>query len=358
MTEIINDQRQSYRRGLILGLTVAEALLLILFGLLLALGSILVKHRRDAEAQSVRLNDAEMKLAGIEFMLPRIPIPRGKEPDDFFIELGTMKTENDALQAVNEDLKSRLVESDIASGIAAAAESSKQAADDLRSAAARGETLDDVFGEDFPIERVSDVLEIAKAIEESLPSGDGREDTIADLKALTEQLGDQVRENGNLRGQLANAERRLQQEGLGYLACWAMDVGTPDYLFDVALRGDGIQVRRGHRAERLADYKTLPIPAALLGRPLSDGEFIRLSRALFDYSETQNCRFFVRIFDLTAPDQKVAYKRRLQTVETHFYKYLVSNPATWGPEAAALINPRPVASRLVDSTDAAADDTP
>ena len=43
-----------------------------------------------------------------------------------------------------------------------------------------------------------------------------------------------------------------------------------------------------------------------------------------------DCRFFVRAFDVTAPDQKELYKERMLLLESRFYKY--ANPT--GPPPA------------------------
>lgn len=334
MAEIINDQRQAYRRGLVLGLTVAEALLLILFGLLLALGSILIRSKEEEKERRKELDEAKLKLAAFEYIEPELALLRGRTTDDFFRELGILKTENDSLRLKVETLQSQLAETEITAEIEAAAKSAKTTADALRKAAARGMLVDEVFGEDFPIEKVERVLDIAKTIDDAMPEQSGeRLEELADLEDLSADLAQKEKENRDLRAQVTNATRRLDQEGLGYLACWAMDAGTPDYLFDVGLLSDGIRVRKSVRAERLEDYAALPIPASLYGRTLSPSEFRAGTKALFDYSEERDCRFFVRVYDFTAPNQKLIYKNNLATVEGHFYKYEVSNALSWGPEA-------------------------
>ena len=334
MVELVNDQRQAYRRGLILGFTVAEALLLILFGLLLALGSILVKVKDREEARQRELDEANVKLAAYAYLEPEIALLRGRTTNDFFRELGILQVENDSLRLEVKQLQTQLAETEIVSDIAKAAKAEKTTPDALRKAAARGQLVDGVFGEEFDIEKVERVLEIAKKIDEAIPTEEGEKlEALSNLEGLSADLAKKEKENRDLKAQVTNATRRLEQQGLGKLACWAMDAGTPDYLFDVALLSNGIRVRKSVRAERLGDYTSLPISSSLYGRTLSPAEFRDATHDLYEYSEAQNCRFFVRVYDFTAANQKLIYKRNLSTVEGHFYKYEMTNALSWGPEA-------------------------
>src|SRR5262245_33161302 len=77
MTQTIRRDSASYRQGMVLGLTMAETLLLLVFCLLIAAASIFshnVKQLSDAEAEKQILNDAlrEAKSAN-EFIQNRLP---------------------------------------------------------------------------------------------------------------------------------------------------------------------------------------------------------------------------------------------------------------------------------------------
>jgi outer membrane protein OmpA-like peptidoglycan-associated protein len=69
-------QQESYKRGLVLGLTMAEIVLLVLFTLLLALSAVLV----EKEGEAARLSLIEKELS--KFSSPEIP-----DPKKFFEEL-------------------------------------------------------------------------------------------------------------------------------------------------------------------------------------------------------------------------------------------------------------------------------
>ena len=72
--------------------------------------------------------------------------------------------------------------------------------------------------------------------------------------------------------------------------------------------------------DRINDEKTLPLGAISFSDPLSDETFEEQTDALYEYSKAHDCRFFVKVFDNTKPDEKMIYKQRLRAVEAHFYK--------------------------------------
>ncbi len=354
----INSERQSYRRGLVLGFTVAEALLLILFGLLLALGSIIVKKTTEVdevEAKRVALAEelerAKPQLSAFADLKASLPnFPNGATPDEFFQELVRVTKERDAATSKNADLSKQnkdLVNSisqfqemeDFINGLA---EGDQAAAEAMQSAAAKSEALDRIFEEGTPFSEIEPVLELAKQLDDLLPpQGDPAreeaEQNALNANELAKNLRDRVteleRSNDRLSGQFANATRLLEQEGKGYAACWAEKFGRADFIFDVSLRPDGILVLNNDLPQWRDEQAKLPISNSLYNRPLSMNRFRTLTRPIFNRSEEMDCRFFVRIFDMTGETEKELYKQLLDTVENHFYKDLMSNNNSWrGPK--------------------------
>ena len=72
---------RDYRRGVILGLTLAEVLLLLVFLLLLAAGSILTHAHEDAARQAARVDDLASRLAPVIAALTRAGFPVGNIDD-------------------------------------------------------------------------------------------------------------------------------------------------------------------------------------------------------------------------------------------------------------------------------------
>ncbi len=102
--------------------------------------------------------------------------------------------------------------------------------------------------------------------------------------------------------------------------------GQPEYIFNISLTSDGIVVHANKLADRAADENELPIGGLSFDSNVSDSAFEQQTDALYKYSKARDCRFFVRVFDETKSDEKAVYKRRLQAVESHFYKLESSEP--------------------------------
>ncbi len=72
MSETIGRQTASYRRGLVLGLTMAEIMLLLVFCLLIAVGVALVKERGERDTALAHLKEAEATAAADAAMVDSI----------------------------------------------------------------------------------------------------------------------------------------------------------------------------------------------------------------------------------------------------------------------------------------------
>ena len=140
--------------------------------------------------------------------------------------------------------------------------------------------------------------------------------------ALSRQTQCTTRLN-TLEGRLKNAEQQLATAGHGTEkpACWADRTGKPEYIFDIALKSQSVVVRDNALPGRTAEQAVLPIKALSFSLDLGQQDFRAQTRALFEWSEREGCRFFVRVYDLTAAHEKDAYKRQLRTVGEHFYYY-------------------------------------
>jgi len=142
------------------------------------------------------------------------------------------------------------------------------------------------------------------------------------------QSQEQIREKNNslrsLQGRLKYAESQLKTLGRGTEkpACWAdPETGKPEYIFDVALESAGLTVRDNALPQRREEEDKLPIHKITFGEHVTVQRFRHETIALFLWSEKEGCRFFVRVFDLTAAHEKDRYKFHLRVVGEHFYYY-------------------------------------
>lgn len=107
--------------------------------------------------------------------------------------------------------------------------------------------------------------------------------------------------------------------GLVYPPCWADVNGKPQYVFDVVINEDFIEVLPGWPQERAVSAQAEMVQK-VLGQYDSNSELWQQSQTIFDDAVQMGCRHFVRVYDHAVSKEK--YKRFLSGVENHFYKFL------------------------------------
>ena len=287
----VGEQHAAYRKGLVIGLTMAEVGILIIFVLLLLIGyqeTRYVRLSRDLAAlqdgqdgkqvvdsqRMAELKDAEGRLGELAQALG-IKVTR---PADDFRKLVRV------VQAASNTAEGRqqLAEAD------RALEEIRAAAQQMRQLAAAGSS-----------------------------------------DQLAKQAEVQSFRIANQEGQLKRYEKQLETsgQGKGERPCWVERDGTIDYLYDVALGSNGIRMRERFYPERTQERDNLPMSPVDPSEEISEAEFLRRTDALYRYSQTLNCRFFVIVYDETGSQEKPLYKSELRTVEGHFYKLLSTESA-------------------------------
>ena len=275
----IGEQHDAYRRGLVLGLTLAEVGLLIIFVLLLLIAFEAMRHIKDRK------------------------LFEGKEPVEIS-ELVELRHSHDVLTQSAQEL-----------GLDATTPQ-----DDFLELI---NTIQPLFrtgpGADLLAEArasIAERREVTTRLREDLSSiMAGDSESAADL------LETQREKIANQEGQLAYLERHFSRIGYGTGArpCWVRPDGTIDYLFDVVLGANGIRMREYQYEARVAERSRLPAVIVKPDEVLSEREFLRRTEPLYQSSVADNCRFFVWIYDDTGPQEKALYKRLRRTVEGHFY---------------------------------------
>ena len=145
--------------------------------------------------------------------------------------------------------------------------------------------------------------------------------TQADSAKKGTNLETAMKENSDLRGQVAFFKRRLEARGgRDYPPCWATESGSPEYLFSVELTPAGVQVKPSWPASREADAKALPGIDVALQSPVPMAEFVRNVQGIFNASRTADpqCRHYVYLKS-SIVEAAVSDRARL-TVENYFYK--------------------------------------
>jgi len=345
----VTNRGRTFPRGLVLGLTMAEIAILIIFVLLLALAALLAREserREDAEQKLVRYGQIETLFR--DEALPEDPVALRSVLRERVDE----HEDADSWRELVREIETAFPEPSVQEVVAGIQESeigrmSPAEAEELLAAHRAGETADayaelEQAMEEAGIEATpGEIREMAEAmnaaarrgmspaeVREAIESQDDVEAAGADPAVLAEQL-DRARER------IERLEAQAAARGGGGLdhpSCWYDGDGTVAYLFDVALLADGFVVDLARAPEHDAERKLLPVGSVQTSRLLTEGQFLRQTLPVYDWSVARQCRFFVRAFDRVAADQKELYKRRMRVLESRFYK----NPNPTGGLPAGL----------------------
>lgn len=289
-------QRQAYRRGFLIGVTLAEVGILLVFVLLLCASVLAAKEKsaRDelervtgerkereirgvsevASAELIRLRERSERLEAVETLLGGEEVVR----DNF-----------DVLVNVKEFLVS---------------EEALSLVEALRKAEAAKEAT-------------------RRRLEEELKRGG-----VAGAAEIGRRLDAQAFENEALRARQAELMERLAREGKGldYPSCIPRRNGRTSFLYRIVLGAEGIGVEEVPEGVAFAKGVGLPLPDVSQRAWHEPQEFIDQTKPLFDWSEAQRCRFVVHVTDQTGVQDKLLYKRLLAAVEVNFYKSLATGP--------------------------------
>lgn len=335
MNSPVTRERSQYRRGLVLGFTVAEALLLLLFALLLALAMMVAELTARAEAAEAQRAATQAQLDETKHNLMLESVRRElaeagargiKIPEDFVGELAQARE----TQAKADLMLSQLSEredklrqrEELSTALQGVPDAQKRA--ELESLAALGQQVKSTLPDATSPENLASLIEKAVLLEEAIKSLDSMKDATGPAEERVQAVASEI---STLRGQVAKLRNDLAAVGRGgeYPPCWVTEQGRPEYIFDVALSADGLlRVRDTTPPARKLDRTGLPVPDTLFAGPLSRGAFLTQTQPLFDHAVQRECRFFVRVLDETDPSQKQLFKDLLLTVEAHFYKWLLT----------------------------------
>ena len=295
-----------YRRGLVLGLTLAETLLLVLFILLLvyaALGQQRDKKMKDQEDQiaslSLRIDSGVDRLAR-ELTQSGI----ASNPDELSRKLNLLTDEMARNAQLQKDLSTyqRLVPT-----------------------ASEAKQLADAFDVQQSPETPLQILDRHLARTTTAPAT-----TTSDApKTLAEALAALERMSGQL--DYYEHQQLTAGNGLSYPPCWQRD-GRIVYMYDALLLDDGLRLsvtddRTGLDLAGLRANGAEPP----LGQTITRQTFLAQTKGLHAWSVTQGCRFYARIIDGTSAGNKSGYIQARRAVEDRFYPLVAAAAATPAP---------------------------
>jgi hypothetical protein len=317
MASRVADEREQ-RRGLILGLTLAEVLLLLLFLLLLVLGS-QIRHWHDlADAAQLRyeqLGQSMEELKPLQEALSRGGaadinsvqelITRFQNLQNAERELSALKKENDSLSTQSELVKSFGLVSD----------------DKIRAVTSAVKRAREIDPSDPPalLKRALDVLD--RLGPTTQPDQVRPLSQMVAASELDQKLSTIEADRDEIRRQRDNLMR--VGNGLTYPSCWSTATGQTEYIFDVTLMDAGVLVRNSSPA-RASDKAWTMVGQFAREAVINENSFIGATKKLFEWSKTQNCRFYTIVRDATGATNKARYKHLQTMVQGNFYPFYPS----------------------------------
>lgn len=284
----IQHQDSTYRRGLVLGLTMAEIMVLILFALLLAM------------AASFELRERELvRLRAVETAI-----------NEAFKGQPSSMTAKKLVELVEKQQVS----------IASLQKQLEQAKGSVEKAA----IVDDIFqalrkagADTVEPKKFPEMIQLASAVTKHAPGKDGNPPSPAQISdALTKYAGLQA-EVTNLKGQNNQLSDRIRQFGRGneFPSCWATPEGKSESIFEVLISSTGITITNRALPHRQEQQASLPLAQVRYDTDLPIEEFRAQLRDLYNWSIREKCRFYVIIFS----SERATRNDLLNAVYGYFY---------------------------------------
>ena len=322
MSNTEKEDRQ-YRRGVVLGLTMAELLLLFLFLLLLLaavriaeVNKVLVRISGERDGLVQQLTVAQSRIAELERMLGSAMIDvtkryeaakaRAEELEQEVAKLRPTSALADTARKLWPDAQDTLAQAETALTLMKSAENRILAAKLAQSPAEAEATVVAAVDAAVRAAGTSSSADLARALSECSSAQKGLLDARGQVEALKKQC-------------LAGGK------GMVMPPCWPDGHGNPQYIFDARLTEGGIILHDNKVAGRERDQASLPLSGIRFEIVLGTAAFQAGTAPLLQWSIKNGCRHYVKVFDDTGPASKRLFQEQLRVVEGSFYKLPMYN---------------------------------
>ena len=322
------ETEEGYRRGAVLGLTIAEIFILLVFLMLLALMGV-NRYWGDKFAPWKEIM-AKATPEEVELAL--------RHPDDIREEIKRFKEQIAELEKQKERLQERIRILEDREG-------------------KTGELLDKAN------KKLQEVNRALAEREKALADAEREIETLTTLTTENQKLRDR---NIALKGEIDSLDNRIRIIGKGITPpCWYQLIEEtnpitkanlrekPYYLFDIAIREDHMEVQKLPTPQGSAqddsgvpyveEAKDLALDTIPYGTPLTDTEMRSFMRPLYEKGKasqvrTYSCIFYVRVWDETPPGAKARWKQAHDRVlEQLFGTHQVSG-ISWTDRSSEPVN--------------------
>jgi hypothetical protein len=311
------DDKQ-FRRGVVLGLTMAEALLLLIFLLMLILGVRLktqATHIADLEKQR---DEAQSTLVAMQPVFEKLSKSQKFDIAQDYVRMKQQLADANA-RLKDAELSVDLVQQ--ASAVAPDSATPAEATQAILNEAAIGRAALDAaqrFQPDLPPEQAVAALINDATIGQLYTKGPLKKGGTPD--ALLAAAGACKADLQSCKNQTTylNSKLNAKTGGFDLPPCWVDTKGKIQYIFDASLTDAGIYVEDKTVAGREDDQDQLPLGHARYGEPLGPGAFASAFSPLLRWSNDHGCRFYVRLYDDMRDGDRAEYKELRGTVEGYF----------------------------------------
>jgi len=309
------EEDRQYRRGMVLGLTMAEIMLLLIFLLLLILAAKLVFDQKKVDEEIAARIAAEKKLVFLEPILNQLKqdetnayniLQEWQKRQEQFAETERQLEEAKSAMELLEPLKK---EKQLDAGKA-----KEEAARLIKIAQKLEQQAREIAPGADPEEAIDRLQEAAMVGSQALQSGQSPADLVAGATCQKDLQQCQASNQG-LGQQLARAQGTLP-------SCWLDGMtGKTQFIFTAVLKDNGIYLYDNKVPGRETDQAKLPISPLAFDRAYQSGEFIRAGQPLFHWSDAQDpkCRFYVLLKDQTGNDKQTYQTLKERGVEQVFF---------------------------------------
>ena len=246
------SQDRANRRGLVLGLTMAEIMVLILFALLLILAAALGPLKNEIVKKEDIINERDERIIVLENLLGDILHGNrsGMTIDDIIQQIKRQEGSISKLQAEIERLK--------------------------------------------PYEDGGEAL---KTIIQEISRNAQEKPTTQQIVDRITQVAQLIKDNETLKGQNAQLSRQIKVSGRGneFPSCWVTPDGKVESIFELVISDTGIRIIDRPLPHRVEDKSQLPLSAVRYDAELPYYEFQTVLRPLYQWSIDHHCRFYVII---------------------------------------------------------------
>lgn len=325
--DLVKREDESYRRGVVLGLTMAEVTILLLFCLLLTM--LFLLHRKDQQIAALGGSKSGRTYVVSLPVLQQIqsqfgPVDSQTEINDDFQKLIIAQQRLSTIdQIANTGGVALDPHQPVDAHVKVVAKIANAARNVVVASGQPARAPDDVLKGMDSIEKATAILMKARGANAGV--------SITDRTAIrTAIAGELCADQHSDQKRFDECKKKIIDvtggKGLEFQSCWWDKTVNPwqtKDIYNVVLTDSGLIIHDLDPAiEEYRNQKAtiLPVSGIRLGRLVSQSEFLDETLPLLAWSDKNKCRFYVRVFDQTGPSAKAIYKDRLQAVDERFYK--------------------------------------